>query len=205
MTPQSHKRTKQEAENAGFTLRRGPRVLRHAPGEDERGDGAAAGGERGAEAEAPRGGGDDGLLEQEHEQGGDAVHRGGVGVVEAVGAVVVLVRHHLPLRPASEHEDLSEGRTVGRGGKCRGEKGRETGRAYGAAAALGAHGEEEGEEVEEAEEGAEAYGGRARGGEAAHRSRAPAAAAALRTGGSLSSLFTLHSSRSSELWWEWEW
>ena len=142
MTPQSHKRTKQEAENAGFTLRRGPRVLRHAPGEDERGDGAAAGGERGAEAEAPRGGGDDGLLEQEHEQGGDAVHRGGVGVVEAVGAVVVLVRHHLPLRPASEHEDLSEGCTAGRGAKCRGEKGRETGRAYGAAAALGAHGEE---------------------------------------------------------------
>ena len=82
------------------------------------------------------------LLEQEHEQGGDAVHRGGVGVVEAVGAVVVLVRHHLPLRPASEHEDLSEGRTAGRGGKCRGEKGRETGRAYSAAAALGAHGEE---------------------------------------------------------------
>jgi hypothetical protein len=94
---------------------RGPRVLRHAPGEDERGDGAAEGGERGPKAEAPSGGGDDGLLEQEHEEGGDAVDRGGVGVVEAVGAVVVLVRHHLSLRPAEDHEDLSDGRTAGRG------------------------------------------------------------------------------------------
>jgi hypothetical protein len=147
----------------------------HAPREDKGGDGAAAGGERGAEAEAPGDGGDDELLEQEHEEGGDAVHRGGVGVVEAVGALVVLVRHHLPLHPATSYKrDLSGGR--GATGRKR------RGGTHGAAAALCADGEEEREDAEDGEDDAEEDGGGARGPEAAHRSRGPAAVAAVGVG-----------------------
>jgi hypothetical protein len=51
-------------------------------------------------------------------------------------------------------------------------------RAYGAAAVLGADGENQGEEVEEGEEGVESDGGGARGSkpEATHQYRAPTAA-----------------------------
>jgi hypothetical protein len=139
----------------------------HAPGEDECGDGAATGGERGAEEEAPGDGGDDELLEQEHQDGADAVHRGGVDVVEAIGAVVVLVRHHLALHPATE--DLSGGRDTGRDGR--------DGGTHGVAAALCPDSEEEREDVDEGQDDAEEDGEGTRGPVASHWSRRPAAVA----------------------------
>jgi hypothetical protein len=45
-------------------------------------------------------GGDNYLLELEHEESRDVVHNGGVSVVEALEPLVVLVRHHLPLHLA---------------------------------------------------------------------------------------------------------
>ena len=121
---------------------------RGAPGDDKDG-----------EAEAVGDAGDQQLREEEHEEGADAIEGGGVGVVEAVGALVVLVRHHLAL---GDREGVV---SPGAGGGQGEEEGWEGRGAYGAASLLGADGEEEGEDVEENEEAAEREGGRTRGGE----------------------------------------
>ena len=103
------------------------------------------------------------MCEEEHEEGADAVDGAGVGVVEAVGALVVLVRYHLTLR--DREGAVSPGAGGGQGEEEEGKGRRRVGGAYGAASLLGADGEEEGEDVEEDEEAAEREGGQTRGGE----------------------------------------
>ena len=83
--------------------------------------GAPGDGEDG-EAEAAGDAGDQQLREEEHEEGADVIDGGGVGVVEAVGALVVLVRHHLALR--DREGAVSPGAGGGQGEEEEGKGGR---------------------------------------------------------------------------------